>query len=479
MKTYFLIMLLIGQLAFTTKSFSQNIAINGTGVLPDESAMLDVSSTTKGFLTPRMTTAQQNAILLPTLGLLVFNTTDNVFKVNTSNNPAIPAWTPLLGSGGAVSSVNGLTAAVQTFATGNTGADFNISSTGFTHTLNMPDASVTTRGVVTTGLQTFSGAKTWNHTGTFLAGITAMGGTINLNTDATANGVNIGTSTNTGAVTIGGTGTQTISIGNGLAAKTVNIGSSATTSTTTILSGSGGIMINNANNQPTSIGTGTSTGAVTIGGTGIQSINLGTGATGIKTIGIGTGAAANIISIGSATGAASLSQRVGTGNFSLDGAGGSIYSIGASTTSGTITIGGTAQTGAITIGSSSGPQTLNLGTGGGVSTVIIGDNLNATSGTTLIGGSTTINGAFNYGRSINTDDSYVVTLNPAPTSYTTGMLIILDANSNNSGSCTLNVNNLGIRNILKGGSNPPKNAINANGICILIYDGTSFQLISQ
>ena len=41
---------------------------------------------------------------------------------------------------------------------------------------------------------------------------------------------------------------------------------------------------------------------------------------------------------------------VGSGNFVLDGVAASTYSIGASTTTGTIFIGGTAQTGSITLG---------------------------------------------------------------------------------------------------------------------------------
>jgi hypothetical protein len=94
MKNQFLILLLISQLTILTKTQAQNIAVNQTGNLPDTSAMLDVSSTNKGFLAPRMTTTQQNAIPLPAKGLLIFNTTDNGFKVNTGTTGS-PIWTAL------------------------------------------------------------------------------------------------------------------------------------------------------------------------------------------------------------------------------------------------------------------------------------------------------------------------------------------------------------------------------------------------
>lgn len=41
---------------------------------PDASAQLDVSSSQKGFLVPRMTTAQRNNIQNPAYGLLIYNT---------------------------------------------------------------------------------------------------------------------------------------------------------------------------------------------------------------------------------------------------------------------------------------------------------------------------------------------------------------------------------------------------------------------
>ncbi len=50
----------------------------------------------------------------------------------------------------------------QTFAIGTAGSDFNIVSAGGVHTFNLPDASLTARGVVSTGAQVLAGAKTFD-----------------------------------------------------------------------------------------------------------------------------------------------------------------------------------------------------------------------------------------------------------------------------------------------------------------------------
>jgi len=69
------LLLLATTLLIGIQSYAQTgVAINTTGAEPDTSAMLDVSSTTKGLLIPRMTQVQRTAIALPAKGLLVYQT---------------------------------------------------------------------------------------------------------------------------------------------------------------------------------------------------------------------------------------------------------------------------------------------------------------------------------------------------------------------------------------------------------------------
>lgn len=57
----------------------------GIGVLAtDATAKFQVDSTTKGFLLPRMTTAQRDAIASPAAALMIYNTTTNKLNVFTT-----------------------------------------------------------------------------------------------------------------------------------------------------------------------------------------------------------------------------------------------------------------------------------------------------------------------------------------------------------------------------------------------------------
>ena len=61
--------------------------------------------------------------------------------------------------------------------TGTAGTNFNVAFGAGTITLNLPDASATNRGAVTTGAQTIGGAKTLDSTLTLRAGATGAGST--------------------------------------------------------------------------------------------------------------------------------------------------------------------------------------------------------------------------------------------------------------------------------------------------------------
>ena len=62
------------------------VVVSTDGTPPDNSAMLDVKSTSQGALLPRMTQAQIAAIPVPANGLAVFCTTDNKFYTYSSSD---------------------------------------------------------------------------------------------------------------------------------------------------------------------------------------------------------------------------------------------------------------------------------------------------------------------------------------------------------------------------------------------------------
>lgn len=71
----FALLLLIAVSAFVTANAQINV---GSSQAPDSSAMLQISGNTKGFLPPRMSRTEMNAIAKPAKGLIVFSTTDSV-----------------------------------------------------------------------------------------------------------------------------------------------------------------------------------------------------------------------------------------------------------------------------------------------------------------------------------------------------------------------------------------------------------------
>jgi hypothetical protein len=86
-------------LFYSAMAFSQAVAINSTGASPDASSLLDVSSTNKGMLLPRMTQAQRNAIASPANGLFIYQTDGTPGLYHNAGTPAVPNW-QLLGATG-------------------------------------------------------------------------------------------------------------------------------------------------------------------------------------------------------------------------------------------------------------------------------------------------------------------------------------------------------------------------------------------
>jgi len=90
-----LILIASGILLSMGYSNGQSLAVNSTGAAASASAMLDVSSTTKGMLIPRMTLVQRNAIAAPATGLLIYQT-DNTLGVYQYNGTS---WVQLINAG--------------------------------------------------------------------------------------------------------------------------------------------------------------------------------------------------------------------------------------------------------------------------------------------------------------------------------------------------------------------------------------------
>src|SRR5688500_14963620 len=91
-KFYYLLVIEVLSL-YQTKA--QNVGINGNGLKPDKSAILDLNSTDKGLLLPRMSALQMRWIKQPATGLMIYQTDGVSGFYYNKGTPALPLWMPL------------------------------------------------------------------------------------------------------------------------------------------------------------------------------------------------------------------------------------------------------------------------------------------------------------------------------------------------------------------------------------------------
>ncbi|MGC9331126.1 MAG: FISUMP domain-containing protein [Bacteroidales bacterium] len=202
--------------------FAQNVGINQPN--PDNSAVLDVTSTERGLLVPRMTTTERDAITTPANSLLIFNTTTQCYE---GYNAPSSTWVAFGCIGCTVPSGVTATASPNPICVGSdlslTGSATDATSwswtgpNGFTSTLQNPTiTSITSAGA---GVYTVAAS---NNCGS----VQASTATVTVNAPPT-------TATNSSTQTICSTGSATLSGNNptvGTGAWTVTSGPSTLSS---------------------------------------------------------------------------------------------------------------------------------------------------------------------------------------------------------------------------------------------------------
>ena len=183
----------------TTKTLTLNQQDGGT--VTASWTDINTDAVTSVFGRTGAVVAAEGDYTLTQLGDVTITTpsTNQVLKYNGT------AWVNSADTDTGITSLNGLTALTQTFATGTSGSDFNISSGTSTHTFNLPTASATNRGLLSsanwttfnnkvggsgtsgqiaywngTATQTGSADFTWDNTNKYLTANIGLSGYVKL-----------------------------------------------------------------------------------------------------------------------------------------------------------------------------------------------------------------------------------------------------------------------------------------------------------
>lgn len=267
---------------------------------PNASAILDVTSTNRGLLLPRMTTAQRNAIASPVAGLMIYNTTSNCLNIFNG-----VVWNEMCGT-----ATQGLIATID--------------CTGATHngTLTSGSAASSVSSVIS-----YTGGNGMPYTAQSVASTGVTGLTASLTAGTMASG--------SGSLTFTITGTPS---GSGTASFAISVGGQSCTLTRTVFAVGTIASINCAG--------ATNNGTLTSGtaASGVTSVISYTGGNGgihsgqtVASTGV-TGLTATLVAGNFASGAGSLTYTI-TGTPSAAGTASFAISIGGQTCALTRTVG--------------------------------------------------------------------------------------------------------------------------------------------
>ena len=87
-----LVIIISSMLLINVQMYAQNVGINTDGSTPDNSAMLDIKSTSGGLLIPRMTKSQRDAISSPATSLIIYQTDNTPGFYYNAGTPSSPNW---------------------------------------------------------------------------------------------------------------------------------------------------------------------------------------------------------------------------------------------------------------------------------------------------------------------------------------------------------------------------------------------------
>ena len=177
------VQLLILLLFISPFAFAQQLKLGDNPGIMQKSALLELDSKMQGLLLPRISDITQPTLQSSPDGMIIYFIPNQSLYVRANNT-----WQKLLPEGNTITSLNGQTSSVQLLKTTNVAGTYAITSTAGNHTLNIPNATATTNGFMSTGSQLFSGSKIFNGAlfanGSFVSkGITSTEGTVNITTD--------------------------------------------------------------------------------------------------------------------------------------------------------------------------------------------------------------------------------------------------------------------------------------------------------